>query len=464
VQPVRISPEAELMVEPELASPPELRAPLGHRRLLSTMALLGVATVVAKCIALGKDLLVARQLGAGDELDAYLVALVLPSYAAVVLGHTFASAFVPTYVRVWQQRGLAPAQQLAGGVLAAAIVLLAGVSLALCAIAPLVLPLIGMGFDPQKLALARELFYLLAGIVLTTGVSAVVAAVLNAHERFVAIALAPVAIPIGTLVTFGVYGNTFGVKALAVGTLLGFIGELAVLIVAAWRAGLSPWPQFGGAIGEISQVATQYLPAALGGLLMSSSLVIDQAMAASLGSGQVSVLNFGGKVVAVVLGVVAVSISTVLFPNFAHQIAAGRTRELARTFGIYAIGIFVVSIPAVAILALFTEPLVRLLFERGAFTPDDTMAVSRVQLWLLPQIPFYVLAILGARVLSALDGNAVVLRIAAINLAMNVLGNYVLMRWYGVAGIAMSTSLMYVVAMLATLWAIRRKLVERQST
>jgi putative peptidoglycan lipid II flippase len=124
----------------------------------------------------------------------------------------------------------------------------------------------------------------------------------------------------------------------------------------------------------------------------------------------------------------------------------------------------VVSIPAVAALAFFTEPLIRLLFERGAFTPETTIAVSRVQLWLLPQIPFYVLAMLGARVLSALDGNAVVLRIAAINLAMNVLGNYVLMRWYGVAGIAMSTSLMHVVAMLVTLWAIRRKLAERQST
>jgi putative peptidoglycan lipid II flippase len=428
------------------------------------MALLGLATVLAKGIALAKDLLVARQLGAGDDLDAYLVAFVLPSYAAVVLGHTFASAFVPTYVRVWQKAGLATAQQLAGGVLAVAIVLLLGVSLVLCAVAPLVLPLIGMGFEPPKIALARDLFYMMAGIVLASGVSAVVAAVLNAHERFLAIALAPLAIPVGMLAVFGIFGGTFGVRALAAGTLLGFAGELALLAGAAWRGGLLPRAKFASAHGEISQVARQYAPAAAGGLLMSSSLVIDQAMAASLGSGQVSILNFGGKIVAVVLGVVAVSISTVLFPTFAHLIAAGRTRELTRTFGIYALGIFVGSIPAVAALALLTEPIVRLLFERGAFTPDTTIAVSWVQLWLLPQIPFYVLALLGARVLSALDGNAVVLRIAAINLVMNVIGNYVLMRWFGVAGIAMSTSLMYVVAMLVTLWAIRRKLAERQST
>jgi putative peptidoglycan lipid II flippase len=449
--------ESANMREPQS---PLAHSPMGHRRLLSTMALMGLATVLAKCVALGKDLLVAKQLGAGDELDAYLVALVLPSYAAVVLAHTFASAFVPVYVRVWQKDGAVAAKQLVGGVLAGALVLLGGVLLVLCGFAPFVLPLIGSGFAAEKLALARDLFYIMVGIVLATGVSAVLAATLNAHERFVATALAPLAIPLGTLGAFAAYGSALGVRALAAGTLLGFSGELLVLVVAAWRASLSQWPIFTAPSREVSRVARQYLPVAVGGLLMSSSMVVDQAMAASLGSGQVSVLNFGGKVVAVVLGVVAVSISTVLFPRFAHLIAAGHTRELARTFAAYSISIFLISIPAVAFLALVTEPLVRLLFERGAFTSETTIAVSRVQLWLLPQIPFYVLAMLGARVLSALDGNAMVLRIAALNLAMNVLGNYLFMRWFGVEGIAISTSLMYLVATAATLWAIRLKLAD----
>src|SRR5690606_3752697 len=99
-------------------------------------------------------------------------------------------------------------------------------------------------------------------------------------------------------------------------------------------------------------------------------------------------LNFGGKVVAVVLGIVAASLSTVLFPRFTHLIAAGQMAEFKRTFRGYALGIVLLSIPAVVVLAMFTEPIVRLLFERGAFTPDDTAAVSRVQWWLLPQVPF----------------------------------------------------------------------------
>ncbi len=443
---------------PESAVPAVSDESTSYRRVLSRVALLGTATVGIKLVALAKDLLVARQLGAGDALDAYLVAFVLPAYAAVVLGHTFSSAFVPTYIRVWRRDGLPAAQQLAGGVLAAAVAILVPVTLALCIAAPLLLPLVGSGFDASKLALTQRLFYPLAGIVLAGGLSAVFAAILNAHERFVAAAVAPLAIPTATLAVFWWYQSDYGVQALAVGTAVGFLGEMLVLVVAAWRSGLLPRPRMRSRSEELSRVGSQYVPVAIGGVLMSSAMVIDQSMAASLGSGQVSILNYGGKVVAVVLGIVAASLSTVLFPRFTHLIAAGRMTEFKRTFRGYVLAIALLSIPAVAVLAFFSEPIIRLLFERGAFTPDVTAAVSSVQGWLLPQIPFYVLNMLGLRALSALEGNAAVLRIAVLNVAVNVVGNLLLMRWFGVEGIAMATSLMYVVATAATLLAIRAKL------
>jgi putative peptidoglycan lipid II flippase len=434
-----------------------------RRRVLSSASMLGAATVLAKLAALAKDWLVARQLGAGDELDAYLVAFLIPSYAVVVLAHSFAQAFVPTYVRVWQRQGLEPAQALTGRVLAAGALVLAVVTVLLMAMAGYLLPIVGIGFDAEKLAMTRSLFYPLAGVIIASGLSAMLAAVLIAHERFAAVALATVAIPLGTLAVFATFRDRFGVYALAGGTLVGFVVELCILGLAAWRLSLLPIPRWGRLEGELRHVGAQYVPLALAGLLMSSSLVVDQAMAASLGSGQVSVLNYGGKIVTVVLSTVAVTLSTVLFPRFSRMIAAGRLDELRRTFGWYARLIVLASIPGVAVLTFLSEPLVRLIFERGAFTPQTTAAVSGVQLWLLPQIPFYVLAMLGARVLSALDGNHLVLAIGALNLLVNVSGNLVLMRWFGVNGIAMSTSLLYAIAAAATFWAIRLKLADARA-
>jgi putative peptidoglycan lipid II flippase len=444
-----------------IAKAAEPDAPAGHRRVVSSAAMLGGATVLAKLAALAKDWLVARQLGAGDELDAYFIAFLLPSYAVVVLAHSFAAAFVPTYARVWTSHGLAAAQQLAGRVIAAGAGVLVIVTLVLLASTRYLLPLVGASFDAEKLDLALSLSYPLAGVVIASGLSAMLAAVLVAHERFAAVALAPLAIPLGTLAVFWMFDERFGVHALASGTLVGFAAELCVLVIAARRLGLFVWPRFGPLAGEVRHVGAQYVAVALSGLLMSSSLVIDQSMAASLGSGQVSILNYGGKVVAVVLAAVAASLSTVLFPRFSRLIASGRSREVRRTIRLYANTIVVATIPGVAILAFFSEPLVRLLFQRGAFTPQTTAAVTDVQLWLLPQIPFYVLAMLGARVLSALDGNQILLRIGALNLVANLVGNYLLMQWFGVKGIAMSTSIMYVIATAATMAAVRIKLSER---
>jgi putative peptidoglycan lipid II flippase len=91
------------------------------------------------------------------------------------------------------------------------------------------------------------------------------------------------------------------------------------------------------------------------------------------------------------------------------------------------------------------------------------MAVSRVQIYLSLQIPFYVIVMLGTRMLSALDGNRIVLGVGALNLLVNVVGNYVLMQWFDVDGIAMSTSLAYAVSMVVTLVAIRSKMAEAQA-
>jgi putative peptidoglycan lipid II flippase len=377
-----------------------------------------------------------------------------------VLAPSFTSAFVPTYIRVYEQQGAAAAQRLVSGVLVGGFVIFVAIALAVAAAAPLVLPWLGWGFDGPKLALARSLCYMVSGMVVVCGISAIFAAVLNAHEHFGISAAAPMALPVATVVVFWLFQDRFGISALAAGTMLGFALECCILGIGMRRFGLLRWPRWSGFHASLAHVSRQYAPVAVGSLLMSSSIVVDQSMAASLGSGNVSILNYGNKVVAFVLSIVAISLSTVLFPRFSRMISAGQWDDLDRMIRGYSKLILLASIPLVALLAVFSQPMIGLLFERGAFTPQTTIAVSWVQIYLALQIPFYVLGMLGARLLSALDGNQIMLRIGALNLAMNIGGNYVFMHFFGVSGIAMSTSLMYVVAMLATYVAIRLKMAD----
>jgi putative peptidoglycan lipid II flippase len=433
-------------------------------RVLASAAMLGAATVLAKLIALGKDWMVARRFGAGDEVDAFLIAFVIPSFGVAVLGHSFAQAFVPTYLGLRERGSPAAARRLVDGVLVAGFVLLVAIALLLAIVAPYLLQLIGSGFDPAKLELALRLFYVLLAVLVAGGISSILAAVLNAHEQFAATALAALCLPLGMVVGFGLFQERFGIFALAGGTLAGSLLECLLLAGALGRSGLIEVPRLRGLDEATLYVGSRYWPVAAGSLLMSSSAVVDQSMAASLGSGNVSILNYGNKIVALVLSVVAVSLSTVLFPRFSRQIAAGQWGELKRTIDGYAKAILIGSLPVVALLALLAGPMIGLLFERGAFTPQTTAAAARVQTYLALQIPFYILAMVGARVLSALDSNQIVLRIAALNLVLNVAGDYLLMQWFGVDGIAMATSLVYLAAAIVTWSAIRAKIAERRHT
>jgi len=105
--------------------------------------------------------------------------------------------------------------------------------------------------------------------------------------------------------------------------------------------------------------------------------------------------------------------------------------------------ILLVTIPLTFVLVYFSEPIVRLLFERGAFTSVDTLRVSQVQALFLLQLPFYFLGILMVRLISSLNMNHILMQAATINLLLKVVFNYLLMKWMGVAGIALSTALMY---------------------
>jgi putative peptidoglycan lipid II flippase len=436
---------------------------VNHRRILASAAMLGSGTVLAKLIAFAKDLLVASAFGTGDELDAFLVAFLIPSFGVTVLASSFAPAFLPTYIRLLQKQGSAAAERLVGQAMVATCGLLVLLTLLLAFAGPYVLPWIASGFDQPKLDLAASLLRLVVGVLVACGLSAFFSTLLNAHEHFALSATAPLAVPATTLAVFWWGRDRWGIYALAVGTLIGFILECAALGYGAYRYRLLPKPRWPTLDVDLRHVASRYAPVAIGSVLVSSSVVVDQAMAASLGRGNVSILNFGGKVVSLLLGIVAISLSTVLFPRFAHLIAADQWYELRRTARNYFVLILAGSVPCVAVVALGAEPMIRTLFQRGAFTSESTAAASQVQAWLALQIPFYVLVMVGFRLLSALDSYQTILRISALNLGLNIVGDVVLMHWFGVRGIAMSTSLVYLVGAIVTLVAIKMRLSESRA-
>jgi putative peptidoglycan lipid II flippase len=419
-----------------------------NRRIFAALMTVGGFTLVVNLAATVKELVVARQFGTGDTMDALLIAFLLPSFAVNVLAGSCNTALIPTFIQVRESKGKEAAQHLLSGVIIWNTVVLAIVSALLGLTASFILPILGSGFSTTKLALTRSLFFIFLPILIITGLRTTWAAVLNACDQFALVALSPGMIPLATIAALFFMGKIWGIYSLAAGMLGGYVIEAVILGWGLGRNGFSIMPYWHSLDHALRKVVNQYIPVVAGALLMCGTMLVDQSMAAILGAGSVSTLNYGGKVVTLILGIGSVSLSTAVFPHFSRMVAVYDWGGIRHTLKTYTYLILLVTIPMTFILVYFSDPIVRLLFERGAFTSMDTWRVSQVQALFLLQLPFYFLGILMVRLISSLSMNAILLQAAIINLLCKIVFNYLLMQRLGAAGIALSTTFVYVVSLI----------------
>ncbi len=417
-----------------------------NRLVLGATVTVGVATVAASLLTLVKDQLVASVFGIGDELDAFVMAFLVPTFAIGVIGGSIMAALVPTYAQVRERDGAAAAQRLLASVSVIALGLLTAVAVAVAAGFWYVLPVFATGFSPAKIRLTRELLVLLTPVLVLSGLALLWTAVLNAGRRFLEGALSPGVIPVAIIAVLLALGRVWGIHAVAVGLLVGAVAQCVILGWALRSRGISLRPAWHGLSPEVREVVRQYWPMVAGSCAMASTTVVDQVMASWLGAGSVAALNYGNKLVTFAVNLGAMSLGTAVFPYFAQMVAREDWLGVRHTLRTFSRWILLATVVGVAVAIPLSDEIVRLLFERGAFSPEDTALVSRVQALLLLQVPFYAAGILYVRLISSIKRNAILSWGAGLSLVINVALNLPLMRWLGVAGIALSTSLVYAIS------------------
>jgi putative peptidoglycan lipid II flippase len=165
-----------------------------------------------------------------------------------------------------------------------------------------------------------------------------------------------------------------------------------------------------------------------------------------LPAGSVARINYGSKIVIFILTLIATSLGAVLIPYFSNMVARKEWSTLRLTFRSYLQLVFLITVPLTLLVVYLSKPLVEILFQRGSFTPTDAETVARVQALFALQIPFFVAGIVTVRVISSIRANDILLKAAAINLLVNVVLNYLFVKWIGLAGIALSTSFVYLIS------------------
>jgi peptidoglycan biosynthesis protein MviN/MurJ (putative lipid II flippase) len=412
-----------------------------HLSIARGMAWTLLFVVIGRLIGAGREMAMAARYGAGEAVDAYLFVFNLLSWPFAVWFSVLSVVLVPTVMRLRQEGASAAEMQdfragllgislLAGGAIGLLFWLLLGSGLFLPAV----------GFPPSTAALAREMINWLAPIVPLGFVASFYSAWVMASGRYINTLIE--AVPAFAILLVILVSTGGGVAPLLWGTLIGFAAYVVVLAVTLRRVGELALPRFAVTGPKWRQFWSSFGVMAVGQALMTASVIVDQVMAAPLAPGTIATLGYANRIIALMLGLGALSVTRATLPVFSAMRAAADPR--LQRVAIQWAGILFVGGAAAAFIAWWFAPfVVELLFQRGAFTAEDTRGVVGVFSFALVQIPFYCGGLVLTAQLAASGHYRLITSIGALNLAAKPIMNWLLIPSLGAGGITLATGLMY---------------------
>lgn len=421
----------------------------GDSRILRAALAVSAGAVVVKLIATGKEFTLAGAYGRSDAMDAFLMASMIPALIINVTAESMNQALAPTLIRVRMQGGMNCAQDLLSNALLRVVLLMAGVAAVIALLIPLTMPMVASHFGAEKLELTIQLSYFLLPVVVITGIASNCTVVLNTVESFAWPTLAQALVPLTLIVSALLFSRRMGIWALVYGSVAGATLHLTAVGWMMRRHGYRLTLQWTAGNAEATrEVTRQYWRLFASSAVASGGIVVDQSMAAMLAAGSVAALAYANRFVSVVLTFSAGAIAAAVTPYLSRMVAERDWSGCRESMRRWVRGCVLAAVPVTVGLIAGGRGLVRLAYQHGAFGPQDGAVVTSVFLMYSLQIPFFVPSRVYYRLLIAMQRTDLVLYCGLINLGLDIVLNLVFMRWFGVAGIALATSVWTVTTFL----------------
>ena len=422
------------------------RKDLGWAALIAILTS-GALTLLVKIFGLFKEITLAYYFGVSQEIDFYVLALLMVTFFVGPIAGSFSILLVQKFIAAKEKSLL-----LAAALYQETIKLNAIIFLILIAIIVFLIQF----FSFDRLFFAENKFYkityffALVPLALFSSVSVLNGSVLSAQKKFSLNAVIPSIIPASIIlcVVSNVAENYF--ISLLVGTILGYVLETIIgLLLNAKFLRSSQLPIQKNPETISPAVGEKFLQLFTANLILSGCLVIDQFMAFLAGSGAVSIINYSNRVPLGIISILGV-IWMVLFPIFSELVVKAKHLQLKFFYIKFLIMAFFVLLLSSCIFFAFSVDIIELIFERGKFDSDDVAIVGKVQSVYFLYIPFYVVCLLSSRIVYSYEKHNLVLILNATTLILNFVFNLLFINFFGVIGIAYATLLSYFI--VAIIW------------
>ena len=435
--------------------------------LAKSAGIIGTATLTSRVLGLIRDQVLAYLFGAGNAMDAFNVATRIPNLMRDLFAEgAMSAAFVPTFTRYLAKHGKSHAWRLGNQLLSALIVatgliVIAGIILA----EPLTRTLAGAySAVPEKLELTVLLTRIMMPFLTLVAAAAALMGMLNSLNRFFTPALSPAMYNVGIIASGALLVPMMPglgldpIVAIAIGALVGGVGQVVIQFPALYREGFRF--HFGFTLTDpgLRDVLRLMGPGTLAGAAVQINLLINMVLATGEGTGAVSWLGYAVRVMYLPIGLFGVSIAAASLPTVsrhaAHEDFQGMRETISRALRL----MLMLNVPATIGLIALGQPIVQLIFERGSFSSIDTVSTTAALLFYAPGLVGYSAVRIAVPAFYALGNSLLPAYISMATVVLNIALNLVLVTLIGYQGLALGTSVAALANALVLLIVLNRRL------
>ena len=412
-------------------------------------AIFSIATGISRVVGLGREIATASFFGTGGPFSAFTIAFQIPNLVANLFANAaLSAAFVPVFTELLQQGRRKDALRLASTLFWIMLIGLGAVTAVFILGAGVIMPLFaGNAFNGQLDSLMVSLSQILFPVVLILGLNGLLVGVLQSYDHFSIPAISPAVWNVVILILLvvlrphfkGGYENGNQLHAYAIAILVATFVQLLLAVAALRRIDFRLQFSIDWHDPHIRQVFTLMLPVTIGLGIVNLDQLINSVFGTLVSKEAPRAIDNAFRVYMLPQGLFSVAVATVLFPTLSRMAAGRDPAGMRRTLGTGMRQINLLLIPAAAFMVVLATPIVRLLFQRGAFHAHSTHLVSIALFWFAFSLPFGGLNLLLTRTFFAVQRPWIPTSLAAMNIVIDIVVSVGLYKPLGIAGLIIGT-------------------------
>ncbi len=458
--------EVEAETRPDDGEPAQVdtpAAPAKAGRLARSTAFFSIATAASRIAGLGREVVAASYFGISGPMSAFTVAFQVPNLIrALFADAALQPAFVPIFTEQIERGKVHEAFRMASTMLLLVTMVLGAITAVFILGAGLIMPLFAPGFTGEIESLMVVLSQIIFPILVLLGITGVVVGILNSYDRFGAFAISPlfwnitiIAVVVGTVPLFP---EDKQIYAYAIGVVAGTVVQLAI---PTWDLRNTPF-KFTFKVDfkdpNVRRVLLLMVPVTLSLGLINFNLLVNSFFGSLVSDEAPAAIDKAFRIYQLPQGIFSVAIATVLFPTLARFASRGDYENLRETLAKGMRQIVFILLPATAAILVLAEPMIRIVYQRGEFGPDQTTLVATALFWFAFSLPTNGMFLLLSRTFFGLQQPWIPTGIAGANLAVTAIASFFLYKPYGVAGIVAATAIATTVSVIAQVVLLRSRL------